>query len=390
MKVVIAPDSFKGSLSASDAGQAIRTGILQADPNCDITIIPMADGGEGTLEAILTATAGTKVAVQVLDPLGREITANFALLENNTCIIEMAQACGLYLLKDDERNPLYTSTYGFGQLIQAALGLGCRHFILTLGGSATNDAGVGMLQALGFRFLDQNGDEVGHGGVQLGSIQSIDRSQADTRLEEASFIIACDVDNPFIGARGASYVYAPQKGATPEMVEFLEQNMVHLADLIEANFQIRIHDIPGAGAAGGVAGGILVFLNSHIESGIKLISRITQLEQAIRDADLVFTGEGQIDAQTSNGKTAFGVAKLAQKYRVPVVALVGAIGHGIDRLQEHGFTAIYSIMNKPMNLEEAMEQTHGLLAQAAEQVMRLCKHFRLSPITKEIIQDRQS
>lgn len=332
MNIVVAPDSFKGSLSALEVGKAITAGVLRAKPTTKIRIIPMADGGEGTLEAILTAVNGTKIAVSASDPLGRKMDAYIGVLEDETCIVELAQAAGLYLLSPSERNPLVTSTYGFGQCIKAGLDHGCRKFILALGGSATNDAGLGMLQALGYRFLNKNREEVGAGGVVLDQIDRIDISQADERLAQSTFIVASDVDNPFIGPNGASKVYAPQKGASPKIVEQLEHNLTHFANLLQATMQVNIHDVPGAGAAGGVAGAILAFLPARLESGAKVIAQITGLEQAIAGTDLVITGEGKIDGQTMHGKTVYHIAQIAKKHAVPTVAFVGSIGDGIDVL----------------------------------------------------------
>ncbi len=388
MKIVVAPDSFKGSISTQEAAAAIRAGVLRADPNSDVTIIPMADGGEGTINAITSTIHCKKVSTRVQDPLGRETIATVAILEDQTCIIEMAQACGLGLITATERNPLRTSTYGLGQLIQAGLDQGCRQFIVGLGGSATNDAGVGMLQSLGYRFLDREGNEIGCGGGELGKIHTIDQAHIDPRLGESRFTIACDVDNPLIGPAGASYIYAPQKGATPEMVELLEQNLSHFADLVESTLGVQIHSHPGAGAAGGVAGALLAFFDGKLEAGVKIIATVTKLEQAIATADLVITGEGKIDEQTIHGKTAFGVARIAKTYNVPTIALVGSIGKGVEQLYPHGFTAVFSIINKPLTLDEAVSQTAPLLIETTEQVIRLCKHLCLFPISKEIIENR--
>jgi len=372
MNIVIAPDSFKGSLSAKEAGLAMERGIKRAFPESAIKVVPMADGGEGTMECLISATDGKFVAQKVLNPAGREIESGFGILGNGTtCIIEMAMSSGLYLIEEHERNPMRTTTYGFGQLIAAALDQGCREFILAVGGSATNDGGAGMLQALGVKLLATDGEEIGFGGGELSRLQSIQTDSMDPRLGESEFIIACDVDNPFIGPKGASAVFGPQKGATPEMVRQLDENLKQFADVIEQTLGTAIHHIPGTGAAGGLAGGILAFLNGKLESGVSIVARVTGLEEAMEGADLVLTGEGRADFQTVGGKTPYGVAKLAQSHGVPAILLAGSVGDGIDALYEHGVTAVLSIVNKPMTLEEAMGQTGPLLEDAAEQVIRI-------------------
>jgi glycerate 2-kinase len=372
MKIVIAPDSFKGSLTAKQVGDAIAAGVRKALPDSDIVIKPMADGGEGTLQCLVDATGGKILQATVKNPLGRQITVEFGILgDGKTCVIEMAAASGLYLIDASERNPLVTTTYGFGQLIKAGLDLGCRRFILGIGGSATNDGGAGMLQALGFALLDGDGQPLAFGGGELHKLERIDSSSADPRLSECVFTIACDVDNPFVGPNGASHVFGPQKGATPEMVKLLDDNLRHFADVIEQTRGIAIHDLPGTGAAGGVAGALLAFLNGELKSGIQIVSETTRLAEAMEGADLVFTGEGQVDHQTAQGKTPCGVAKLAQQRGIPVIVLAGSIGTGIEALYKHGVTAVASIINKPMTLEQAMAQTAGLLEQAAEQLTRI-------------------
>jgi len=372
MKIVIAPDSFKGSLTAKQAGEAIAAGVRRALPEGEIVIKPMADGGEGTLQCLVDATDGKLLQTTVKNPLGREISAEFGILGDGvTCVIEMAAASGLYLIAAEERNPLLTTTYGFGQLIRAGLDLGCRRFILGIGGSATNDGGAGMLQALGFRLLDQNGQELAFGGGALAKLRRIDRSQADARLADCQFTIACDVTNPFVGPNGASYVFGPQKGASPEMVQQLDDHLRHFADLIHATQGIALHDLAGTGAAGGVAGVLLAFLRGRLQSGIQIVRETTKLAEAMTGADLVFTGEGQVDFQTAQGKTPCGVAQLAKQYGIPVIVLAGSIGKGIDALHQEGVTAVLSIANKPMTLEQSMEQAAELLEQAAEQAVRI-------------------
>lgn len=374
MNIVIAPDSFKGSLSAREVGLAIERGINRALPESVTKVIPMADGGEGTMDCLIDATKGQFVKTSVQDPLGRIIDSGFGVLgDGMTCVIEMAMSSGLYLIESQERNPLITTTYGVGQLIRAALDQGCRNFIMAVGGSATNDGGAGMLQALGVDLLDAEGNQIGYGGGSLDKLAMIRTSRLDPRIAESRFTVACDVDNPFVGTKGASAVFGPQKGASVEMVKQLDNNLKHFADAIERERGIAIHDLPGTGAAGGLSGGILAFLNGVLESGVSIVTRVTELEAAVREADLVITGEGQVDFQTAHGKTPFGVAKVAQAHGVPVIVLAGSIGKGIDSLYPHGVTAVLSIVNRPMTLEEAMKQTAPLLEEAAEQILRIIK-----------------
>ncbi|MGN7470992.1 glycerate kinase [Brevibacillus sp. SAFN-007a] len=372
MKIVVAPDSFKGSLTAQQVSEAIGTGVRRAYPDAEIVAKPMADGGEGTLQCLVDATHGKIMTTTVKDPLGRPVSAAFGILgDGATCVIELAASSGLYLLSPAERNPLRTTTYGFGELILAGLDLGCRRFILGLGGSATNDGGAGMLQALGYRLLDQADQPLSFGGGELSRLSRIDGSQKDERLAECQFVIACDVTNPFVGPNGASHVFGPQKGATPDMARALDDHLRHFADVIETSQGIAIHDLPGTGAAGGVAGALLAFLGGTLQAGVQIVMDITRLAEAMDGADLVLTGEGQVDAQTAHGKTPCGVAQLAQSFGIPVIVLAGSVGAGIEALYEKGVTAVFSIANRPMTLQESMRDSAALLAQTAEQVMRM-------------------
>ncbi|MED1725220.1 glycerate kinase [Brevibacillus parabrevis] len=372
MKVVIAPDSFKGSLTAKQAGEAIRAGVQRACPQAEVVVSPMADGGEGTMQCLVDATNGKVLTAQAMDPLGRTIAAQFGILGDGvTCVIELASASGLYLIAKDERNPLLTTTYGFGQLILAGLDHGCRRFILGLGGSATNDGGAGMLQALGYRLLDANNQPLAFGGGELLRLSHIDDSDKDKRLDACQFVIACDVDNPFVGPNGASRVFGPQKGATPQMVLALDEHLRHFADVIKQTAGTAIHDLPGTGAAGGVAGALLAFLGGKLQSGIQIVMDTTGLARAMDGADLVISGEGQVDFQTAQGKTPCGVAQLARQCGIPVIVLAGSVGEGIEALYEKGVTAVIGITNKPLTLDEAMQNGASLLEQAAEQVMRV-------------------
>ncbi|WP_127497003.1 glycerate kinase [Paenibacillus glycanilyticus] len=369
MKIVIAPDSFKGSLSAASAAEAIARGIRRCVPDAGIVKLPIADGGEGTLDSLLAATGGERITVIVTGPLGASVSASYGIIEQ-TAVIEMAEASGLCLLSEEQRNPALTTTYGTGELIRHALDRGCRRFLLTVGGSATNDGGTGMLQALGMRLLDQQGNPVSPGGGSLADIATIDDSLWDPRIAESSFVIATDVQNPLIGEQGASSVFGPQKGASPETVDLLEHGMTAWADLIEAKTGIRLHERPGAGAAGGLCGAYLAFFPASVRRGIDVVLEHVRLEEHLDGADLVITGEGRIDHQTSSGKAPMGVAQLAKKHGVPAIALAGSVGSGIDVLHAEGISSVHSIMNTPMTLQEAMERAPILLEQSAEQVIR--------------------
>ncbi|MFB9325986.1 glycerate kinase [Paenibacillus aurantiacus] len=371
MKIVIAPDSFKGSLTAPQAAQAIERGIHNAFPAAVTVIVPMADGGEGSLEPIVHSAGGTFVGCTVQGPLGTSVDAAYGMLSRDkTAVIEMARASGLLLVSPAERNPMLTSTYGTGELIRHALDQGCRRFILALGGSATNDGGAGMLEALGMSFYDASGDVIHSAGGNLGRIAVIDDTGFDSRIAESDFLIACDVNNPLLGASGASAVYAPQKGASPGDIERLEQNMHHWADLIEAKMGLRLHDYPGAGAAGGLAGAFLALFPSRLRPGIEVVIASTGLRDHLSGAALVITGEGRIDAQTASGKAPLGVAREAKSLGIPVIALAGAVGPHLDALYEDGISCAFSIVNAPMTLEEAMSRASELLEHAAEQAVR--------------------
>lgn len=372
MKIIIAPDSFKGSISAADAAAAIERGIKRYLPHAETIKVPVADGGEGTMDSLIHAAGGRKVETTVTGPIGLPVQAAYGLIgaEQRVAVIEMASASGLYLITAEQRNPLIATTYGTGELIKQALDAGCREFILALGGSATNDGGAGMLQALGLKLLDAAGSPVRWGGGALGEIASIDDSAWDPRIAEARFLIASDVQNPFIGPKGASHVYGPQKGATPDMVQELDRNMASWADIIEAKTGTRVHELPGAGAAGGIGGAFLAFFPTSIKPGIEVVIHYSGLRDRLRGADLVITGEGQIDFQTAFGKTPMGIALEAKRQNIPAVALAGSVGKGIDSLHDIGITSVHSIVNGPMTLQEAMERAAELLELTAEQVVR--------------------
>ena len=377
MKIVIAPDSFKGSLSALEAAKAIEKGVKKARPDAETVLVPVADGGEGTLDSLVSATDGRKVQVNVKGPLLKTVQAEYGVLgDEKTCVIEMASASGLCLIEPSQLNPFITTTYGTGELIKKALDNGFRRFILAIGGSATNDGGAGMLQALGMKLLDADGQSIRFGGGALRELAQIDASEFDTRIAESEFLIASDVQNPLVGRHGASYVFGPQKGATLEMVEQLDQNLEHYADLVEKLTGIRLHEMPGAGAAGGIGGAFQAFFPSEMSRGIDVVVEYAGLKEKLIGAECVFTGEGQIDFQTASGKTPMGVAQEAKKHGIPVFALAGSIGQGIDILYEHGITSVHSIVNGPMALEEAMNRGAELLERTAEQVIRTYFGYR--------------
>ncbi|RID86964.1 glycerate kinase [Peribacillus asahii] len=371
MKIVIAPDSFKGSLTAVEAAQAIERGVKKVSQDIETILVPVADGGEGTMDSLVAATNGRMVDVSVKGPLLDSVPAAYGILgDGQTCVIEMASASGLCLIETTKRNPVLTTTFGTGQLIKKALDDGCRKFILAIGGSATNDGGIGMLQALGMQLLDSDGKSVGYGGGELSRIVQIDDQDFDSRITNCEFLIASDVQNPLIGKDGASYVFGPQKGATPQMVEMLDRNLSHWADLVEKKTGIRLHDKPGAGAAGGIGGAFQAFFPSETKRGIDIVIEYTGLADKLTNAECAFTGEGQIDFQTASGKTPMGVAEEAKKKGIPVFALAGSVGKDIDVLYEHGITSVHSIVNAPMTLQEAIIGGAALLEDTAEQVMR--------------------
>ncbi len=371
MRVLIASDSFKGSLSSIRVGEAVTEGLKKVFPEAITKVIPIADGGEGTVEALVTANGGRYLIKTVTSPLGEPVKAVMGMLPDGTAVIEMAAASGLPLVPNKKKNPLITTTKGTGELIKIALDEGAKRILIGIGGSATNDGGAGVVQALGARLLDQEGNELSPGGAALANLAKIDVTNLDARLNIVPITVICDVDNPLCGPRGASAVYGPQKGATPEMVNCLDQCLVNFAEKIREQLGIDIQDIPGAGAAGGLGGGLLAFTKAQLKSGTEAILDTIKFDQIIRDYDLVITGEGRIDAQSAFGKVPKGVGTRAQKYGKPVVAIVGSIGEGAEIMYEFGLQAIVPIVNRTMTLEEAMADSYNLLAQATERTFRL-------------------
>ncbi len=354
-RIVIASDSFKGSLTSVEVAQSATKGILEVYPECEVTQVNVADGGEGTVDAVVDTLQGEKITISVSNPIGKPVDATYGIA-GDTAIIEMAAASGLPLLAAEERNPWVTSTYGTGEMILDAIARGCSKFLVGIGGSATNDAGTGMLQALGFRFFDNNGNLIENccGGI-LGEIASIDDTQVPEAIKNAQFTVACDVDTPFCGPIGAAYVFAPQKGASPEMVQQLDEGMASFAKVIEAKYGIDIVPMAGAGAAGGMGGGFRAFLNATLKKGIDMVLDAIGFDSIISGADLVVTGEGKVDFQTAKGKTAAGVLARAKAQGIPVVAIGGCV-EMCDSLSEMGFAGIYPILEEKVPLELAMQR----------------------------------
>lgn len=375
-KIIIAPDSFKGSLSAIEVANAIEKGIYKVFPNCETVKIPIADGGEGTMETLVSAMGGAKVKVEVHDPLMRPIEVEYGLVENTqTAVIEMATASGLTLLNKEEQNPSITTTFGTGEIIKDALKRGCRTFLIGIGGSATNDGGTGMLRALGFRFLDKNEKETEGTGSALKSIYSIDESDVMPELKDAQFTIACDVTNPFSGPNGAAFVYAPQKGADEQMVKELDNGMESFRKLIEKEKGIDLNAVSGSGAAGGMGGGFVAFLNAQLKPGIEMVLQAIGFERYLRNTDLVITGEGKLDKQTAMGKAASGVLDFASKSNVPVIAIGGSV-EDRDILLKRGFSSLFSTTPSSMSIEEAMRKDIAKrnIAKTIEQIIRTLKY----------------
>lgn len=355
MKIVIAPDSFKESLSAYETACAIERGFRSILPHAEYMKIPMADGGEGTVQSLVDATGGTIVQQVVTGPLGKPVDAFFGMLgDGQTAVIEMAAASGLHLVPPEKRNPLFTTSRGTGELMLAALDKGAKHLIIGLGGSATNDGGVGMMQGLGASFLDKAGQHLTPGGGSLNQLASIDLSRLDPRLRSVRLEVACDVDNPLTGERGASAVFGPQKGADAEMVQLLDKNLSHFAQVAKQQLHVSFGDAAGAGAAGGLGASLLGFLQADLQKGIDIVLKAVHFADVLKDADLVITGEGRIDQQTIYGKTPIGVAKAAKQYGLPVIGIAGSLSKDSAVVHDHGIDALFSIVPGVTTLAEAM------------------------------------
>ncbi len=370
MKIVIAPDSFKGSLTSVEVSDAIEQGIKEIFPQAEIVKIPMADGGDGTVKCLVNATGGEILKEKVTGPLGDEVLASYGILgDKKTAVIEMAEASGLTLVPEDRRNPLITTTYGTGQLIKFALDQGCRRMIIGIGGSATNDGGAGMVQALGVKLSDKDGEEIGFGGGELKKVFRIDTKYLDNRLSETKVLVASDVSNPLCGPKGASRVYGPQKGATPEIIEELDESLAHFAKIVKKDLNKDVKDIPGAGAAGGLGASLMAFLDAELKPGIDIVIEIVKLERAIKGADLVITGEGKIDSQTIYGKAPIGVAKIAKKYNIPVIAVAAIIGDDADIVYQYGINTLIKISEPPMSLTEPKSKKVCLIKKSIKQFL---------------------
>ena len=370
--IVLAPDSFKESMTAKEVCEAIERGIRKANSQIRCIHVPMADGGEGTMQSLVDATGGRVYSKEVVGPLGNNVVAEYGILGNGEIgVIEMASASGIHLVDSEKRNPLITTTFGTGQLIKACLDKGVKKLLIGIGGSATNDGGAGFIQALGGRLLDENGDDLSYGGGALAKLHTIDLSNLDERLKYVSVEVACDVNNPLCGKEGASYVFGPQKGATREMIEILDQNLSHYAEVIKEQLGKDVISKAGAGAAGGLGAGLMAFLDVKLKSGIEMVIEYANLEEKVRDADMVWTGEGSIDFQTQYGKTPLGVAMIAKKYNKPVIALAGRVGNDIDVLYDKGIDAIFGIMRGVTSIEEALVKGPENVEKTSENIIRL-------------------
>lgn len=370
-RYLCAPDSFKESLTAMEAARAMAQGIENADHDAEVRCLPMADGGEGTARALVDATGGSMRAVPVHDPLGRPVEGHFGLLaDGTTAVVETAEASGLALLEAKERNPLIASSYGTGELMLAAVRSGAKRIIVGLGGSATNDAGAGLLQALGVRLLDKNGNDLAHGGAALANLTTIDISTMDPALKNVAITAACDVTNPLTGPTGASAVFGPQKGASKDDVATLDAALAHFAQVIDGQLGVAVNDVPGAGAAGGIGAALKGFLNAEFRPGIAIVIEQSGLDAAAQWADVVFTGEGSIDFQTKFGKTPAGVAETAKRHGKPVIAVAGHIGTGIDELHEVGIDAVFGIAPGAASLSELLADAAANVTRTTEQIVR--------------------
>lgn len=374
MKIVIAPDSFKESLSALNVANAIEKGFKEIFPEAEYIKCPMADGGEGSLITMVEASGGSIISTEVTNPNGERVQSYFGLsLDKKTAFIEMATASGLELISQEKRNPLYATSFGTGELIRKALDYGATHFIIGIGGSATNDGGAGMLQALGVDLLDIDGKSIPRGGCGLASLKYIDITHFDPRISQCSFQIACDVTNPLLGRNGASYIFGPQKGATSEMVIKLDKNLQNFSKVIYEKFNVDVSGVAGGGAAGGLGAAFLAFFNAELKPGFSLISESLNLESKIKDAHLVITGEGRIDSQTVNGKVPTGVARIAKKYDVPVIAISGVYGEGFEMVYSCGIDAVFSILNKVEPLDFILKNAEKNIYNNSRNIAALMK-----------------
>lgn len=370
MNVVIASDSFKGSATSLEVSKYLERGIKQWNPSTKVKKLPIADGGEGTVEALVTSMNGVYVEKRVTGPLGDTVSAKFGIVNKNVAVIAMAEASGLTLLKDEERDPYVTTSYGTGELIKAALDYGVEEILIGIGGSATNDGGVGMAQALGVSFKSKKNSEVRFGAAGVREVETIDISNIDKRINSTKITVLSDVTNPLCGYNGASYTYGPQKGASDKDVEYLDEILYSFGKKIEKQLHLEVIKQPGSGAAGGLGAGLIAFCKAKLESGVDKILELIKMEQFIKNADLVITGEGRMDYQSVNGKAPIGVAEIAKKFNIPVIAVVGSEGKGAAEVYKHGIDLIINIINEPMTLTQAVDNVENLIKTSGEKVMR--------------------
>jgi len=371
MKILVAPQEFKGSISALSASEAAKNGILRVFPEAEVVLCPVADGGDGTLETLVEVSGGEVRTCSVQNPIGETIQAQWgAMGDGVTAVIEMARTSGLALLSLDERDPLNASTYGLGQAISEALDEGFRKFIVGIGGSATNDAGAGMAQALGANLLDDRGNTISFGGAALASLQTVDISNMDSRIKDSKFLVACDVSNPLTGEEGASAVYGPQKGATPEMVQRLDDALSNFATVVKKDLKKDVSEMSGAGAAGGLGAGMMAFMGAELKAGVDIVLDTVNLRDKLSSVDLVITGEGGMDFQTIYNKAPIGVARIASEHNIPTIAIAGLLGSNFKIVHEHGIRAATSIVNGPITLEEASDRAFELISDSVEESLR--------------------
>lgn len=373
---LLAPDSFKESMTAKEVCEAMEIGIKRAIPDAECIHVPMADGGEGTVQSLVDATGGTLIKKEVTGPLGTPVMAQYGILgDGKTAVIEMASASGIHFVTKETKNPLITTTFGTGELIRACIEQGITDIILGIGGSATNDGGTGMAAALGYKFLDKDGNELPFGGGFLGELAAIDTSNVISKLKEIHILVASDVSNPLCGERGASAVFGPQKGATPEMVPILDKNLRHYSNVVKEQIGIDIVDVPGAGAAGGLGAGLLAFTNSTMKKGIEIVIEYTKLKEKLQNVDYCFTGEGGIDLQTKFGKAPYGVSQAAKSVNsdIKVIALAGYIGRDVETLYNEGFDAIFGIVPGAADIDTLLAQGKENVARTSESIARLLK-----------------
>tara|TARA_B100000029_G_scaffold77649_2_gene69242 strand:- start:1147 stop:2307 length:1161 start_codon:yes stop_codon:yes gene_type:complete len=375
-KIILAPQSYKGSIHAFEAAEAMRRGVLRANPELETVLVPVADGGDGTLEALVSTTGGEIYKSVVTGPLGQPVDANWGVMgDGNTAVIEMALASGLALIPHNLRDPRRATTRGTGELIKEALDKGFKNIVVGLGGSATNDAGSGMASALGIKFLDCNGQILPPGGQSLSNLDSIDMSKAHPRLSQANIVGATDVTNTLCGDQGASAIFGPQKGASPDMVRELDQALAKFAAVVASDLGKSVIDVPGSGAAGGLGAGLMAFANADLQSGIDMVCDVLQFDQHLRGASLILTGEGRSDESTIYDKAPVGVARRAAKFKVPTVIMAGSIGEGYQKLYDHGISGIVCIGDRPMSFERSIERTADLLEGATERTVRMLGAF---------------